>query len=122
MIKAFVYFCVLIQEGEILSRAELGQAVTCLAWGPGGLWAGGAVAVLDPGGGPARQVLSLDSRVVQLSPGSSLLAASCLTGAVICSPHHRTVRPLGRRARRGRQESFIIFLFYLTLYYYYSMS
>ena len=91
--------------------------MTCLAWGPGGLWAGGAggaVAVLDPGGGPARQVLSLDSRLVQLSPGSGLLAASCLTGTVICNPHHRTVRPLGRRARRGRQESSINFLFYFT--------
>ena len=91
--------------GAISRRATLAEGVTCLAWAVATLYIGGqegGVAALEEQG-PARQVLALDSSLVQLATSEEVVVASTQTRAVVCHTQVRGYREVGTKARQGGQ-------------------
>ena len=94
-----------LATAAISRRCSLTSPISCLAWGGASLCLGGeggVVAVLGEEGAP-RQILALDSCVVQVAVEGSLLVASCLTRAVVCELETRSYREVGSRLRQGGQ-------------------
>ena len=97
-----------IQSGQIVSKCPLNEQITSLAWSGRHLYAGGAdgsVLLLDmwETNHAAKQILALDSSIVQLATHQELLVASTLTRAVVCNIQLKTFREVGSKLRQGKQ-------------------
>ena len=96
-----------LQSGLVIRTTSLGQQVTCLSWAASTLYIGGSegrVAVLDLNDdNPLRQVLQLDSRVVQVAAEADIMVASTLSRAVVCHLRSKTFQEVGSKARQGEQ-------------------
>ena len=92
-----------LYTGVVTRRATLGQEVTSLAWAAGALYMGGEGGRVGAVGeeGEERQVLALDSQVVQLATEGEVLVASTLTRVVVCHTGHKTFREVGSKLRQG---------------------
>ena len=96
-----------LQSGEVIRTCSLGQQVTCLFWSASSLYIGGSggrVAVLSlDEDSPLRQVLQLDSQVVQITAEADLMVVSTFTRAVVCNLCLKTFQEVGSKARQGEQ-------------------
>ena len=96
-----------LQSGEVIRTTSLNQQVACLSWSTSTIYIGGLegrVAVLSlSDDSPLRQVLQLDSRVVQIAAESDIMVASTLSRAVICHLRLKTFKEVGSKARQGEQ-------------------
>ena len=90
-------FVLQLQSGQIVSKSPLNERVTSLAWSGRHLYVGGeggcvALVDLSESNGAVRQILALDSSIVQLTTHGELLIASTLTRAVVCNTGQKTFR------------------------------
>ena len=96
-----------LQSGQVIRTASLNQQVTCLTWSTSTVYIGGLegrVAVLSlSDDSPLRQVLQLDSRVVQIAAEADIMVASTLSRAVVCHLRLKTFQEVGSKARQGEQ-------------------
>ena len=93
------------RTGSLVYKSGLSESVSCLAWCGESLYVGGGggcVAVVD-GGGAVRQILALDSKIVQIATQDDLLVASTCTKCVICNISLKTFREVGSKPRQGEQ-------------------
>ena len=98
-----------VLSGEVCASAEVGEGVSTIGWAGQSLYIGaktGSVFLMEYSNSsfvPFKQILALDSEVVQITGNNNLLACSTLTRAVICNHIHKTYREIGSKLRQGVQ-------------------
>ncbi|XP_023334981.1 uncharacterized protein LOC111706355 isoform X2 [Eurytemora carolleeae] len=98
-----------VLSGELCWFTDLLEEITSVCWVGHILYIGGkfgSVCLVDTKESnipPAKQILALDSEVVQIAGDQDLLVCSTLTRAVVCNHKHKSYREIGSKLRQGKQ-------------------